>query len=107
MAQAAIVRSVPKGCPGIKESTAAYANYRLRIIKGSAEPNMPVIGVPAPLKNFARQNPSLTFHSCTSADGVHLTAWRGKALGGDRLWHEYYYLGQDLEATCTAQETAP
>jgi hypothetical protein len=48
-------------------------------------------------------NGAVTFRSCTSADGVHLTAWRG----GARLWHAYYYVGQDLEPDCTDAESKP
>jgi hypothetical protein len=48
-------------------------------------------------------NGAVTFRSCTSADGVHLTAWRGDT----RLWHAYDYIGQDLEADCTDAESKP
>ena len=43
----------------------------------------------------------LNFRQCASDEGVHLTAWRGNR----RTWHEYWYVGFDLESTCTDEET--
>jgi len=40
------------------------------------------------------------FRSCTSNEGLHLTAWRGKALTGRRVWHQYFALGYDVEPSC-------
>ena len=42
----------------------------------------------------------LSFRSCASSEGIHLTAWRGNR----RTWHEYVYLGFDLESNCTEEE---
>ena len=42
----------------------------------------------------------LSFATCTSNEGLHLTAWRG----GRRVWHAYYYLGFDVEPSCTEKE---
>lgn len=49
----------------------------------------------------------VTVRSCSSNEGVHLTAWRGKPLEGRRLWHAYWYLGYDVEPSCTDKEVAP
>ncbi len=38
--------------------------------------------------------------SCASSEGVHLTLWAGEPLKSQRLWHQYYYLGYDVEPTC-------
>ena len=40
------------------------------------------------------------FRSCTSNEGLHLTAWTGKALTGRRVWHQYFALGYDVEPSC-------
>ena len=45
--------------------------------------------------------------SCTSSEGVHLTIWSAPQPGGRRLWHAYYFLGYDVEPTCTEEETRP
>lgn len=37
---------------------------------------------------------------CASSEGLHLTAWKGT----ERLWHEYAYLGYDVDPTCTEEE---
>lgn len=42
-----------------------------------------------------------TFRSCTSNEGVHLTVWASKALESKRIWHEYVYLGYDVEPSCS------
>jgi hypothetical protein len=46
------------------------------------------------------------FRSCTSSEGVHMSAWLDEPLKGERLWHLYYYLGYDLESTCEVSEIA-
>jgi len=46
-----------------------------------------------------------SFRSCTSGEGVHLTIWADQPLEGLRKWHDYYYLGYDVDADCTASET--
>lgn len=38
--------------------------------------------------------------SCRSHEGLHLTVWAGSPLTSQRLWHEYYYLGYDVEPSC-------
>ena len=45
----------------------------------------------------------LRFRQCASNEGLHLTAWRGNR----RTWHEYWYLGFDVESNCTEKEFAP
>ena len=42
----------------------------------------------------------LSFRTCSSNEGIHLSTWRGNR----RTWHEYWYLDQDLEPTCTDEE---
>jgi hypothetical protein len=50
-------------------------------------------GAPTPLR----------FRECASSEGLHLSAWRGNR----RTWHEYWYLGFDVEPNCSEEETAP
>lgn len=47
----------------------------------------------------------VTVRSCTSHEGLHLTTWAGTPFEGRRLWHAYWYLGYDVEASCTGSET--
>lgn len=117
---AAVVGEKVQGvCAGIKEDQSSYQGYAVNLAHGSSvEENTPLIVAIAPTAQFRKVRdtveqsaragtPPVTFRACASADGVHLTAWRGKALQGKRLWHLYYYLGQDLETNCTTKETAP
>lgn len=46
------------------------------------------------------------FSSCTGSEGVNLLVWNGLPRQGMLEWHRYYYLGYDVEATCTAADTA-
>lgn len=49
----------------------------------------------------------IRFRECASSEGLHLTAWRGKPLEGERVWHEYLYLGYDVEPDCTQADFPP
>ena len=48
---------------------------------------------------------ALHFRSCTSSEGVHLSAWPSSRIKGRPLWHAYVYLGYDVEPTCSEAET--
>ena len=69
----------------------------------------------AGLATFERAGESLVIHlgnprmdlrvrSCASSEGLHLTLWSGTPLKSRRVWHQYYYLGYDVEPTCTAAD---
>lgn len=45
-----------------------------------------------------------SFHSCTSSEGLHLTVWDGAYGASTRKWHSYYYLGYDVEPTCSEKD---
>lgn len=47
-----------------------------------------------------------TFRTCTSVEGIHLTAWAGEPLRGRRLWHYYHYVGYDMEPSCSEAEVS-
>ena len=38
--------------------------------------------------------------SCSSREGVHLSAWSGTPLKSRRLWHLYWYVGYEIEPSC-------
>ena len=48
--------------------------------------------------------PNVRVRLCTSSEGLHLTAWAGEPLKTRRLWHQYYYLGYDVEPSCTEED---
>ena len=44
--------------------------------------------------------PAAQVRTCTSHEGLHLTVWSGAPLRSRRLWHQYFYLGYDVEPSC-------
>jgi hypothetical protein len=56
---------------------------------------------------YGRGNGPISLRSCSSREGIHLTAWAGTPLQGRRLWHAYWYLGYDVEPSCTKGDSAP
>lgn len=101
-----------KGCPGA--ASHAMAGYRLRIIKGDADKNAVLIAILGTVSferwgdlmtgKLAPGGPLRSFRSCASAEGVHLTVWNDRDRSR-RLWHFYYTLNQDLESTCSDEES--
>lgn len=97
-------------------AVAGQSGYRLRVTAGAIAEGTVLAAIPAPW--IARQTRdglilveiggglgTVAFHSCASADGVHITAWRERPLEGTRLWHSYVYLGMDLDQDCKPEET--
>ena len=50
--------------------------------------------------------PDAQVRSCTSTEGLHLTVWAGAPLRSRRLWHQYVYLGYDVEPSCEDGDAA-
>ena len=42
---------------------------------------------------------AISFHSCTSMEGLHLVMTAGREASVKKVWHRYYYLGYDVEPT--------
>jgi len=53
-----------------------------------------------------RVGPPVRFRDCASNEGLHATAWAGVPLASLRVWHAYYYLGYDVDPTCSEAESA-
>ncbi len=103
-ARAEVLATNANACPGTKDDS-EVSNYNLLITTGTVQPNVPLVALDARVPSVYAAH---SFHSCASADGVHLTAWDGaKALEGHRLWKQYYYSSQDLARNCTPAEIAP
>ena len=90
--------------------------YSLKVIRGKLEPGDVGIAIVNAKTDFrvasGLANADLNgdgskeyFRSCTSREGLHLTVWSGRGLRGGRRWHRYYYLGYDVEPSCTSRET--
>ncbi len=90
-------------CPGTKDD-ADISSYNLEITTGSVIQNLPLVALDARVPSVMAAH---SFRACSSSGVVHMTAWDGaKPLEGHRLWHQSYNIGQDLESSCTAAETA-
>jgi hypothetical protein len=46
------------------------------------------------------------FDECTSHEAVHLTVRSSTGSRSQLVWHDYVYLGYDVEPTCTQKELA-
>ena len=117
VAQAEVLRVLPTGCMGEDAANANRAFYELRLVKGTLPSVAPAIAVVNPVQPLRQSGNSVVadldgdhrleyFRQCTSSEGVHLTVWAGKPLTGKRLWHEYFYLGYDVEPNCTDKDVA-
>jgi hypothetical protein len=115
VSEAEVVRPADGTCPKIDEGDMSLHSYEIRMLKGSIEPSMPAIAIFGASKPFVRRGDSVTgdvdgdgtpefFRSCASSEGVHLTVWSGKPVEGKRRWHQYYYLGYDVQADCTTKD---
>ena len=115
IAEAEVLRPADSACLNPDESDHDLHRYEIRMRKGSLEPSALAIAVFASSRPFVKHGDSVnadvdgdgvpeSFRSCASSDGLHLTVWSGKPLEGRRRWHQYYYLGYDVEADCTAKD---
>ncbi len=89
-------------CPITKEIDPASSSYTVTV-NGTELPKLtPLIAVVGNPNAFSLNNNAVqadldqngklqTFRACDSADGLHLTVWRGAALTGTPLWRGYYY----------------
>ena len=113
--KAEIVGPASANCPSNEKSDTKQMSYEVRLTSGKLQPSVPVIAVSGFLGRFQNSGKYVTadfedgqpafFRFCTSSEGIHLTVWSGKPLRGLPKWHQYYYLGYDVEPTCTPQET--
>jgi len=92
--------------------------YRVRTEGAATLSTMPAIAISGFSSAFRRQGELLAadidhdgreefFRSCTSSEGIHFTVWSGKPLDGQARWHQYFYLGYDVDPTCTPKEVEP
>jgi hypothetical protein len=97
---AAQVAQQDSSCPNGNPVDAQYERYRLRLTQGTLAPSVPTIAI------VGRPSGHDTYRSCASSEGIHLTIWSGQPLKSERRWHQYYYIGYDLEPDCTPADIA-
>jgi hypothetical protein len=114
--KAEVVRPAPPNCSSIDTSDPDLKSYEIRSTGEAPLPATPSIAVSGFSGRFQTRGKHVTadinqdgqpefFRSCASSDGLHLTVWSGKPLRGKRRWHQYCYLGYDVEPNCTPAET--
>lgn len=54
--------------------------------------------------HVSSDHPNAQVRSCTSLEGLHLTVWSDAPLTSQRLWHQYYFLGYDVDPSCDDRE---
>jgi hypothetical protein len=110
--RARITGKLKSSCAALREATVQGTLYGLNFRSGLLEPGEFAIALPESWKVSVRngkvigsqngQDAILRFRACATAEGLHLTVWENQPLVGRRLWHQYVYLGYDLEPTCKA-----
>jgi hypothetical protein len=117
-AEAEITRKVDAGCTVTDQSDPGLHHYEFRLLRGSLPKAAPAFALASFMGTLTVTDAGVTgdldgdgqpesFRSCTSSEGVHLTVWSGAPLEGRRMWHHYYYLGYDVDASCTDGDTKP
>lgn len=116
----ATIEQPVRSCTSLEQRflSGAYAHYRARISdSGNLDENRLWVAFVGRLRTqklpagrvsvyVSRALPRVQVRSCTSGEGLHLTAWSSTPLRSRRLWHEYYYLGYDVEPSCDVRDTA-
>ena len=116
--QAEIVRKLEQACISGNGQPAGLSHYELKVDEGALTKSAPAFAIVGSAAGLTVRDSQATadldgnghpetFRSCTSAEGVHLTVWKGPPLRGIRKWHFYYYLGYDVEPNCTRRDTRP
>jgi hypothetical protein len=95
---------LPRPCTALDSHDLAGPFFALRMRPEDAlQPGEWAVLRVRPARAAAAERP-VEFRACASSEGLHLTAWRGNARSRRRLWHEYVYLGQDLEPDCPPRD---
>ena len=113
-----IVAKADDSCKDPAHSGAAVTPYSFKVTQGDMGNAVPAFAIANSSRPLTVTEQGVTadlegdgqreyFRSCTSAEGVHLTIWKGKPLEGVRKWHYYYYLGFDVTPDCTENEYKP
>lgn len=116
--QAQVTVKLEKSCSRDRNTEPDDAFYTLQLSKNRLPPSSLGLGIAdysGPFENngeFVGFNTVRLagkadyFSSCTGSEGVNLLVWNGLPHQGTLAWHRYYYLGYDVESTCTDADTA-
>jgi len=116
IAKAEIVGPASENCPSIDQGDSNLQLYRIRLLEKNSLLAAPAIAVSGFSGRFQTRGKYVTadidrdgrpefFRLCASSEGIHMTVWSGKLLRDKPRWHQYYYLGYDVEPDCTPLDT--
>lgn len=111
-----ITGPVDQACSATDQTTPGLHHYGFKVVSGSLPKSVPAFALSGTGGTLTTGESLVTvdldgdgapesFRACTSTEGVHLTVWTGEPLKGRRRWHTYYYLGYDVEPSCTEADT--
>ena len=109
------VESKDESCAGDNTAENPLYGYVVKLDGGPDTLQMPSVGILNFKGEFHKDGDWLSadldregqpqyFRACASSEGIHFTLWTGKPLSGSLRWHQYYFLGYDTSANCTAEE---
>lgn len=112
---AIVQKKMPASCSRNSYTNSNDSSYSLRVLSGRFEPGGVGIAVIGANLDFKVANglahvdldgvgPREYFRTCAGQEGLQLTIWSGRSLKGVRRWGWYYYLGYDVEPSCTSRE---
>jgi hypothetical protein len=116
--QAFVIASVEE-CVGSADQDGGLHGYTIQFEGSPPKPppfdGIALLGAPASLRARAASGSTIAdldgdgreefIRLCLSSEGVHYTIWSDAPITGRRRWHQYHYLGYDVEPSCTQAET--
>jgi len=116
--QAQVTAKLEKSCSRVPDTEKDDAFYTLQLARNRLPPSALGLGI-ADYSGPFENNPDFVgfntvrlqgkpdyFSSCAGTEGVNLLVWNGPPHQGTLEWHRYYYLGYDVETTCTEADTS-
>jgi hypothetical protein len=115
--QAQVTGKLEKSCSRDPHTEADDSFYTLQLTKNRLPPSTLGLGIADYTSPFESNREFVGFNtvrlegkadyfsSCTGSEGVNLLVWNGLPHQGTLEWHRYYYLGYDVETTCTEADT--
>ncbi len=107
-----IVRRTSGGCNFSESAEHGDSTYAVKMTAGKLIHDVPYVAVFVSPGILSMKGKEIVgdldadgileyFRQCTSSEGVHLTIWSGEPIKGIRRWHRYFYLGYDVEPSCS------
>ena len=101
-------------CPALAGALISEPHYSVRPFGSDPTAWIAIVGKPGTREirpgvvavKLSAAEPEAQVRLCTSTEGLHLTVWAGAPLQSRRLWHQYLYLGYDVEPSCEERDVS-